>query len=197
MSTLKKKLITKIENKIIEYKQIDKIEKENKELQLVINQIKDNEFIYNPEFPNYNTPFMLIDFDEITSINTNGNILIARTLQETYTLNMKSDEYFFEFIKNLLPVGVKTLVGKERLMMKSDYYDFNINLTESVDIVAIKKLLYRVHGKPKKIFRETAISNNTLSDNKLYEKQQRLVRRYGGWISYSNRHIKVNNEREL
>lgn len=197
MISLKKKLVEKLEDKLIEYKQIDKIEKENKELQLVISQMKENEFIYNPEFPNHNTPFTLIDFDEITSINTNGNIVIARTPRETYTLNMKSDEYFFDFIKKLLPVGTKTLVGTERLLMKSDYYDFDINLTEVVDISSIRNLLYRVHGTPKKSFRETAISNNTISDDELYERQQRVVRRFGGWINYSNGRIQVNSEREL
>ena len=162
MKFFKNKLIHVIENKLIQYKQIQKLEDENIKLELLLTETKENEFIYNPEYPNYNTPFELIDFEKILSISTKHDLVIARTPYELYTLNMKSDEHFFEFIKKLIPVGTKTLIGKERLLMKSNHYDFNINLTETVDIDSVRRLMYRVHGEPRKTHMENIIINTPI-----------------------------------
>lgn len=178
-SNLKNKIIKMIENKLIQYKLMDELEKHNQQLAILKQEALDELYIFNPQIANYNTPFELINFEDVTKIKIVEDLLIVHTPYELYTLRIKSDEYFFSFIKKLIVVGEKTLIGTELLLLKSRYYDLKINLTKEVDVTNIRNLVYQYHDIPVTKHKENAVYNSVLVDYSKKDMDEKLAIRYG------------------
>lgn len=148
---VKQYFINKLTNFLVTRKAIKNITEENRQLMSLLakedQESKKN--VYNVDIPNVNTPFDLIEFDEVKEFTIIDESVIIVTLPyERLVLTIEDDIYLLQFLKRCLTYSGEqycgvSIVGRERMLLsKTLEFYLSVDLNQTIDVVALRDAVY-------------------------------------------------------
>lgn len=143
---IKQYLINKATSFLMTRKAIRELEAENTQLMALKNEVSNQNYknVYDVNMPNVNTPFDLIEFDQIQEFSIIDESIILVTLPyEKLALTIEDDYYLLEFLKRAITLCGVSLIGRESLLLtKTLEFYLVVKLDQPINLVELKEVIY-------------------------------------------------------
>lgn len=142
--SIKSYTIDKITNFLLKRKAIQELQEENNQLIALKSEISNHKNIFDVDMPTVNTPFELIDFENVLEFTIIDELMITVTLpDEKLVLTIEDDYYLLEFLKRVMPLCGVCTVGRERMLLsKTTEFYLEVALDKTINLVELKEAVY-------------------------------------------------------